>query len=231
MGEIKSFEFSIPLLKANEAIAKKLREKWDREKTFVINILSSPGAGKTTFLEKLLPYFKKLENLVLIGDIETERDARRIRDKGFESIQIITGGACHLEAVMIEQIMDRLNKRYDIIFIENVGNLVCPAVYNLGENLRITLLSTPEGDDKPKKYPKTFLTSHVLIINKKDLIPYLPFDLEKVKKEALDVNPDLKIFVISALKGEGIKEIVNFIKRERKKWLKNFRNDNSRNKI
>lgn len=223
MGEIKSFEFSLPLLKANEAIAKKLRERWDKEKTFVINILSSPGAGKTTLLEKVLPYFKELKSIVFVGDIETEKDSQRIREKGFDSIQIITGGACHLEAVMIEQAIDRLKERYDILFIENVGNLVCPAVYNLGENLRITVLSTPEGDDKPKKYPKTFLTSHALIINKKDLLPYLPFDIEKVKKEAMDVNPYLKIFITSALKGEGIEEIAIFIKRERENWLKNLK--------
>ena len=117
MGEIKAESFSIPLLKANEAIAKSLREKWDREKTFVINILSSPGAGKTSLLEQILPYFKNLQTIVFVGDIETERDSKRIKEIGFESIQIITGGACHLEAVMIKQILNKLNKRYDLIFI------------------------------------------------------------------------------------------------------------------
>lgn len=220
MGEIKSENFSIPLLKANDAIARNLREKWDREKTFVINMLSSPGAGKTTLLEKLLPCIENLKTIVLVGDVETERDAKRIKDAGFDSIQIITGGACHLEAVMIEQITNKLNERYDLIFIENVGNLVCPAVYNLGENLRFTLLSTPEGDDKPKKYPKTFLTSHVLVITKTDLLPHLPFDIEKVKQEAKEINPDIKIFEISALKNQGIGQIADFLKKEREKWIK-----------
>jgi len=222
MGEIKFEDISIPLLKANEAIAKKLREKWDREKTFVINFISSAGSGKTTLIEKILPYFKNFKIIVLTGDIETQRDAERIRNKGFEAVQIITGGACHLEAVMIEEVIDKLKNRYDFIFIENVGNLVCPSVYDLGENLRFTLLSVPEGDDKPKKYPKAFLTSKGFIITKIDLIPYIPFNIENVKKEALEINPSLKIFETSALKNIGIEEVVKFIKEEREKWIKEF---------
>ncbi|MEO0276516.1 MAG: hydrogenase nickel incorporation protein HypB [candidate division WOR-3 bacterium] len=222
MGEIKFEDISIPLLKANEAIAKKLREKWDREKTFVINFISSAGSGKTTLIEKILPYFKNFKIIVLTGDIETQRDAERIRNKGFEAVQIITGGACHLEAVMIEEVIDKLKNRYDFIFIENVGNLVCPSVYELGENLRFTLLSVPEGDDKPKKYPKAFLTSKGFIITKIDLIPYIPFNIENVKKEALEINPSLKIFETSALKNIGIEEVVKFIKEEREKWIKEF---------
>ncbi len=222
MGEIKFENLSIPILKANEVIAKKLREKWDKEKTFVVNFLSSPGAGKTTLIEKILPHFKNFKTIVLVGDIETQRDAERIKNKGFEAIQIITGGACHLEAVMIEQIVDKLKNRYDFIFIENVGNLVCPAVYDLGENLRFTLLSVPEGDDKPKKYPKAFLTSKGFIITKIDLIPYIQFDIENVKKEAKEVNPSLKIFETSALKNIGIDEVVKFIKEERETWIKGF---------
>ncbi|MEO0260640.1 MAG: hydrogenase nickel incorporation protein HypB [candidate division WOR-3 bacterium] len=222
MGEIKFEDISIPLLKANEAIAKKLREKWDREKTFVINFISSAGSGKTTLIEKILPYFKNFKIIVLTGDIETQRDAERIRNKGFEAVQIITGGACHLEAVMIEEVIDKLKNRYDFIFVENVGNLVCPSVYDLGENLRFTLLSVPEGDDKPKKYPKAFLTSKGFIITKIDLIPYIPFNIENVKKEALEINPSLKIFETSALKNIGIEEVVKFIKEEREKWIKEF---------
>ncbi len=220
MGEIKFENLSIPILKANELIANKLREKWDKEKTFVINFISSPGAGKTSLIEKILNYFKEFKLIVLVGDIETERDAERIRKKGFESIQIITGGACHLEAVMIEQVISKLKNRYDFIFIENVGNLVCPSVYNLGENLRFTLLSVPEGDDKPKKYPRAFLTSNAFIITKIDLLTYLPFDLENVKKEAKEINPSLKIFETSALKEIGIEEVCNFIKEERENWIK-----------
>lgn len=222
MGEIKFEDISIPLLKANEAIAKKLREKWEREKTFVINFISSAGSGKTTLIEKILPYFKNFKIIVLTGDIETQRDAERIRNKGFEAVQIITGGACHLEAVMIEEVIDKLKNRYDFIFVENVGNLVCPSVYELGENLRFTLLSVPEGDDKPKKYPKAFLTSKGFIITKIDLIPYIPFNIENVKKEALEINPSLKIFETSALKNIGIEEVVKFIKEEREKWIKEF---------
>lgn len=224
MGEIKFEDLSVPLLKANEAIAKKLREKWDKEKTFVINFISSPGAGKTSLIERILPHFKNFNIIVLVGDIETQRDAERIKNKGFEAVQIITGGACHLEAVMIEQIIDKLKNRYDFIFIENVGNLVCPSVYDLGENLRFVLLSVPEGDDKPKKYPKAFLTSKAFIITKIDLIPYIPFNVENVKKEALEINPYLKIFETSALKNIGVDEVVKFIREEREVWLKKFEN-------
>jgi hydrogenase nickel incorporation protein HypB len=147
---------------------------------------------------------------VIEGDIETERDAERIRAKGIPAWQIITGGACHLEAKMVGKIFPEIPENLDFLFIENVGNLVCPASYDLGEKLRCVLLSAPEGDDKPKKYPKAFITSDCLIITKSDLLPVLPFNLEQAKKEALEINPNLKIFVTSALKGSGIEELVEF---------------------
>jgi len=215
MGKIIKEELSISILKANEAIAEELRNFFKEKNIFAVNIISSPGAGKTTLLEKMLSYFEKDKVLVLVGDIETERDAERIRKRGYKSYQIVTGGACHLEAVMIKQALNLIPEGTEYLFIENVGNLVCPASYDLGENLRISMISTPEGDDKILKYPKAFLTSDVLIINKTDLLPHIPFDINKVIEEAKKIKKDIKIFKISALKGEGIEEVVKFVKEKK----------------
>jgi hydrogenase nickel incorporation protein HypB len=199
------------LLGSNKKIAAEIRKKLEEKGILTVNILGSPGSGKTTLLEKIADKIRPASRMAVIeGDIETERDAERIRAKGIPAWQIITGGACHLEAKMIGKIFSQIPEKLDILFIENVGNLVCPASYDLGERIRCVLLSAPEGDDKPKKYPKAFTTSDCLIITKSDLIPVLPFNLEQAKKEALEINPDLKIFITSALKGSGIEELVEF---------------------
>lgn len=199
------------LLGSNKKIASEIREKLTAMGILTINLLGSPGAGKTTLLEKIAEILKPDYKMgVIEGDIETERDAERIRAKGIPAWQIITGGACHLEAKMVGKIFYDVPPDLDFLFIENVGNLVCPASYDLGENIRCVLLSAPEGDDKPKKYPKAFTTSDCLIITKTDLVPILPFDLEHAKKEALEINPKMEIFVTSALKGSGMKELAQF---------------------
>ena len=153
---------------------------------------------------------------MLEGDIETERDAERVRAKGATAVQLTTGGACHLEAPLVHKGFHALERQIngypDILFIENVGNLVCPSSFYLGEHLRVVLVSVPEGPDKPAKYPKAFKTSQVFIITKADLLPYFDFDLEKVKKEALSLNPNLKIFVVSAKTGEGLEDWFNFLR-------------------
>ncbi len=199
------------LLGSNKKIAADIREKLTQKGILTINLMSSPGAGKTTLLEsmseELLPEYKMA---VIEGDIETERDAERIRSKGIPAWQIITGGACHLDAKMIGKLFAEIPPDLDFLFIENVGNLVCPASYDLGETLRCVLLSSPEGDDKPKKYPKAFTTSDCLIITKADLVPLLPFDIEKAQKEALEINPKLKVFVTSSIEGSGIRELRDF---------------------
>jgi len=200
------------LLGSNKKIAAEIRQKLEEKGILTINLLSSPGAGKTTLLEKTAEKLKTDYKMAVIeGDIETERDAERIRAKGIPAWQIITGGACHLEAKMVGKLFPEIPADLDFLFIENVGNLVCPASYDLGENIRCVLLSTPEGDDKPKKYPKAFTTSDCLIITKSDLIPVLPFDLERARKEALEVNPDLKIFLTSAVSGAGINEWIEHL--------------------
>lgn len=199
------------LLGSNKKIASEIREKLKAQGILTINLLSSPGAGKTSLLEKIAEILNHDYRMgVIEGDIETERDAERIRAKGVPAWQILTGGACHLEAKMIGKILPQIPPDLDFLFIENVGNLVCPASYDLGENIRCVLLSIPEGDDKPKKYPKAFTTSHSLIITKADLTPLLPFNLDYVQKEALDLNPRLNIFITSALNGQGLKKLTEF---------------------
>jgi hydrogenase nickel incorporation protein HypB len=212
------------LLGTNKKIAADIRKQLSQKGILTINLMSSPGAGKTTLLESiseiLAPAFKMA---VIEGDIETERDAERIRRKGIPAWQIITGGACHLEAKMIGKLFPEIPPDLDFLFIENVGNLVCPASYDLGENIRCVLLSTPEGDDKPKKYPKAFITSDWLIITKADLVPPLPFDIQTAIKEALEVNPSLKAFTVSALKGKGVDELADQLIIA----LQNLRKDNA----
>lgn len=198
------------ILGSNKKIAAEIRQKLEREGILVTNFLSSPGSGKTTLLERIAEVLKDRKMAVIEGDIETERDAERIRRKGVPAWQITTGGACHLEAKMVAKLLPLIPESTEFLFIENVGNLVCPASYELGESLRCVLLSAPEGDDKPKKYPKAFATADCLIITKSDLIPFLPFDLERAGNEALDINPKLRIFVTSALQHRGIAELVRY---------------------
>ncbi|MFO7866433.1 MAG: hydrogenase nickel incorporation protein HypB [Candidatus Aminicenantes bacterium] len=200
------------LLGSNKKIAGDIRKQLTGRGILCINLLSSPGAGKTTLLESLSGYLAPDYKMAVVeGDIETERDAERIRAKGIPAWQIITGGACHLEAKMVGKLFPEIPPDLDFLFIENVGNLVCPASFDLGESLRIVVLSVPEGDDKPKKYPKAFMTSGCLIINKIDLIPALPFDPERARREALDMNPRLSVFQTSAVTGEGVKEWAQYL--------------------
>lgn len=204
------------LLGTNKKIAAEIRTELEKRGILAVNLMSSPGAGKTTLLEQIAVRMKSEFHMAVIeGDIETERDAERIRAKGVPAWQITTGGACHLEAKMIGRILPAVDPGLDFLFIENVGNLVCPASYELGEHLRCVLLSTPEGDDKPKKYPKAFITSDVLVLTKADLLPYLPFDIDKVVREALDLNPKLRVFVTSAVTGQGLDELISHFRRSR----------------
>lgn len=199
------------ILGSNKKVAAEIREKLEAAGVLVVNLLSSPGSGKTTLLERLAEAMHAEHKIAVIeGDIETERDAERIRKKGVPAWQITTGGACHLEAKTIGRLIPEVPAGTGFLFIENVGNLVCPASYDLGERLRCVLLSTPEGDDKPKKYPKAFATADCLVITKADLLAHLPFDLERAQAEALDINPRLRVFVTSALQSGGIDELVRY---------------------
>ena len=193
------------LLATNKQAAGAIRQELRSRGILCVNLLSSPGSGKTTLLESLSGRFKDRYRMAVIeGDIETERDAERIRAKGIPAWQITTGGACHLEAKMVGKVLGEVPAAIDFLFIENVGNLVCPASYDLGEEVRCVLLSSPEGDDKPAKYPQAFLSADCLILTKSDLFPHVPFDPAKAAAEALAIKPGLRVFTVSALRGEGM---------------------------
>jgi hydrogenase nickel incorporation protein HypB len=200
------------LLATNKQAAAAIRQELRVRGILCVNLLSSPGSGKTTLLESLADRLRdRFRMAVIEGDIETERDAERIRKKGVPAWQITTGGACHLEARMIGKVLGDVPAAIDFLFIENVGNLVCPASYDLGEDLRFVLLSSPEGDDKPAKYPQAFLSADGLILTKLDLLPYLPFDPARAVAEALSIKPGLKVFSVSALRGEGVDGLADYL--------------------
>lgn len=194
------------VLEKNDEIALLNRNLLKQNKIFSFNLVSSPGSGKTSLLEKTFEYFShKVKCAVIEGDVQTNLDAERVAKYNVPVVQIVTNGSCHLEAKLVKDAMESLDlKDVKLLFIENVGNLVCPAAYDLGEDMKIVIASTTEGDDKPLKYPRMFLNASVLIINKIDLIPYLDCNIEELKKNALKINPSLKIFAISSRTGEGI---------------------------
>jgi len=208
VGTLRVHDVSLNLLKANDYIAEGIREDMKAKNILVLNLVSSPGSGKTSLLEETIKKLKSKINIaVLEGDLETERDAERIRQQGVQALQIVTQGICHLEAQMIQQALPNMNfDNIDILFIENVGNLVCPASYDLGEDIRVTLVSCTEGDDKPKKYPSMFLTTDIMVVTKTDLLPYVPFSVEAVIKDAKEVNSKIETFLLSSYKGEGMDE-------------------------
>ena len=206
VGSIVSEHITLNLLKANDFVAKAIRDRL--KDMLVINVCSSPGSGKTTLMQETGKRLKDRMNMaVLVGDPETERDAIRMKDVGINALQIVTGGMCHIEAQMILQALDHINlEGVELLFIENVGNLVCPAAFDLGEDLRVTLIASTEGDDKPKKYPRMFLTSELMLVSKSDLLPYVPFSVDAVTQDARDINPDLEVITISSTHGDGLNE-------------------------
>ena len=205
-GTVACDNTTMHLLQANDFVAEAIRKEMKQRNILMINITSSAGSGKTTLMQETVKHLKDKVNMaVLVGDLETERDADRIKQVGGNALQIVTGGICHLEAQMIWQAMQSINlEGVELLFVENVGNLVCPASFDLGEDYRVTLIASTEGDDKPKKYPRMFLTSELMLISKADLLPYVPFSIEAVTKDALEVNPKIEVLTISSTSGEGI---------------------------
>lgn len=194
------------ILAANERIAQDLHRQLAERQICTLNLMSSAGAGKTTLLEQTIQRLRsRLSIGVIEGDVETSADAERIKATGAQAVQIITQGVCHLEAHMIQLALQELDlDAIDLLVIENVGNLVCPAGWNLGEDIKVAVVSTAEGADKPAKYPALFVSSQIMVINKIDLLPYVDYDLEAVKRFALAVNPQLQIFELSCRTGEGL---------------------------
>ena len=192
------------VLSKNDIVARRLRARLKAAGTAVINLASSPGSGKTTLLEKLLPRIaQKYRVAVIEGDLRTENDANRLRKLGIKAVQIQTGDACHLEAAQVEALIPELGE-LDLLIIENIGNLVCPASYDLGEDAFFVMLSVPEGDDKPLKYPTIFHNADIFLLNKTDLAPYVDFSIEKCISNALAVNSKLEVFTLSARTQEGL---------------------------
>jgi len=204
------------ILDANSRIAQENRKLFDSHGLTVINLMSSPGAGKTTLLEQMGTHFEGLLKIgVIEGDIQTTLDAERVAAAGLQAVQIETDGACHLDANMIQNALENLDiNGLDLLVVENVGNLVCPAEFNVGEDHKVMMLSVTEGDDKPYKYPLMFKESQVLLISKVDLLPYLRCDVEKIKEAARSINPDLIIFEISSYTGQGLDDWHNWIREQ-----------------
>ena len=209
-------------LAANEERAERLRARFAASGTLVANLISSPGSGKTTLLEATVRALEgELTTAVIEGDVATENDADRIRALGVPAHQILTGGACHLDARLVETgIEDGGLPEVDILFIENVGNLVCPAEFDTGAIKSAMILSVPEGDDKPLKYPLMFTVCDVLLVNKIDYLELSDFDMEAMRERVLRLNPDIRIFEICAKTGEGVDEWAAWLSREATSFIR-----------
>ncbi|MBQ4474237.1 MAG: hydrogenase nickel incorporation protein HypB [Lachnospiraceae bacterium] len=221
MDEVRVIEVKRSIFEDNNRDADRLREELRESKTYLINLMSSPGSGKTT---TLLALAKRLAGRMRLGvmeaDIDSDVDARTIQEAGIPAIQIHTGGMCHLDADMTRQGLREFGTQdLDVVVLENVGNLVCPAEFDAGASVNITILSVPEGDDKPLKYPLMYETCSLLLVNKIDVAEYFDFDREKVVKFAKMRNPDIDILFVSARTGEGIDEAADWIVSHAKQWL------------
>ncbi len=201
------------VLNENQILADQLRGRYRQHGVLCVNLISAPGSGKTLLLEKTLERFDKgMRVAVLTGDLQTENDARRLAKFGFPVKQIVTGGTCHLDARMVEKhLADWKLEEIDLLIVENVGNLVCPSSYDLGEDAKIVLLSTTEGEDKPLKYPSIFFKSELMVLTKIDLLPYVPFNAEVAKENARRVHPGMEILELSSTTGEGLDGWMNWL--------------------
>lgn len=216
----KVYEIKQRVFADNDLEADKVRTELKKDKTFLINLMSSPGAGKTTTLTKTIDAMKHDFRIgVMEADIDSAVDADTISETGAKVIQLHTGGMCHLDADMTRQgLLELDTSDVDLAILENVGNLVCPAEFDTGAVKNAMILSVPEGDDKPLKYPLMFQVCQCLLINKIDVLPYFDFDLEECKKRVLKLNPDMKIIPISARTGEGMDEWIDWLKEETSSW-------------
>lgn len=202
---IKTLNVNEDILNANDALAENLKNRFSQSRVFVMNLMSSPGAGKTSIILRIIQALaNKFKIGVIEGDIASDVDSRKIAETGVDVLQVNTKGACHLDANMILSATNSLGlDGKQLLIIENVGNLVCPAEFQLGEDIKVMILSIPEGHDKPLKYPLMFTESNALILNKVDLLPHTDFDMNELRKTVMAMNPDIQIFSVSAKTGEG----------------------------
>ncbi len=212
------------VLNENQILAEQLRERYRQNGVLCVNLVSSPGSGKTALLERTLERMDKSERVaVLTGDLQTENDARRLAKFGFPVRQITTGGTCHLDAKMIGKHLEEWKlenlglEDLDLLIVENVGNLVCPSSYDLGEDAKIVLLSTTEGEDKPLKYPSIFFKSELMLLTKIDLLPYVPFSADLARENARRVHPGMEIIDVSSTTGEGLDRWMEWLKARQEK--------------
>ncbi len=217
---MKVIELHKSVTASNDADAEALRQELKQRGTLLINLMSSPGSGKTTLLSRTIQDLKdELKIAVLEADIESAVDAERIEALGARAIQVHTDGMCHMDAGMTRQGLEAMGlETIDLAFLENVGNLICPAEYDTGAGKNVMILSVPEGDDKPLKYPLMFQKSDALVITKTDALGYFDFDLEQCRKRALKLNPNIQIFAVSAKTGDGMKEWEDWLKKETSAW-------------
>lgn len=210
----KLIQLEIAVLAENDKVAQENREMFDKKNMLVLNLVSSPGSGKTTLLcETIKKLMGSVKITVIEGDQQTVNDAERIRSTGCKALQINTGEGCHLEADMIKTALESLEPEDNsILFIENVGNLVCPAAFDLGEDCKVVVLSVTEGEDKPIKYPDMFKASKVMLLNKVDLLPYIDFNVEKCKEYAKRVNPEIEIIELSSTKDIGFEQWIDWLR-------------------
>ena len=222
MEDVRIIEVKQSVFADNNADAERLRAQLKKEKTFLLNLMSSPGAGKTSVLRKVAAELEgKFRFAVMEADIDSDVDARAMKGIGVDAIQIHTGGMCHLDADMTRQGLRELGSaEYDLVILENVGNLVCPAEFDTGAVKNVTILSVPEGHDKPLKYPLMYQVCDVVLINKIDVAPYFDFDMEKCREYILMRNPKAKIFPICAKTGEGVDAFAAWLKEEVTNWRK-----------
>ena len=220
MEDVRIIEVKRSVFADNDADAERLRQQLQQEKTFLLNLMSSPGAGKTTLLRRIAAELEgKLRFAVMEADVDSDVDARAMRQIGVDSIQIHTGGMCHLDADMARQGLQELGSAdYDLVILENVGNLICTAAFDTGAAKNMTILSVPEGHDKPLKYPKMYEACQLLVVNKIDVLDYFDFDCDKAVEYARMRNPDIEVLFVSAKTGEGVEQVAEWILNNTRAW-------------
>lgn len=220
MEDVRIIEVKRSVFADNDADAERLRQQLQQEKTFLLNLMSSPGAGKTTLLRRIAAELEgKLRFAVMEADVDSDVDARAMRQIGVDSIQIHTGGMCHLDADMARQGLQELGSAdYDLVILENVGNLICTAAFDTGAAKNMTILSVPEGHDKPLKYPKMYEACQLLVVNKIDVLDYFDFDCDRAVEYARMRNPDIEVLFVSAKTGEGVEQVAEWILNNARAW-------------